>query len=169
MERWVDIKGFEDLYMISNKGRVMSKKTGLIHKQRLNVDGYVKITLTRNSKAKDFRAHRLVAQHFIPNPQDKETVNHIDGDKTNNYDSNLEWATREENMQHAYGLGLKKPMQGTLQKNSVFTEDEIKYIRSVYKPRCKQFGMRALAKKYGVSTSTIEKIGLGKSYKNINQ
>lgn len=78
-------------------------------KQRLNSDGYPQVKLTHAGKKITTRVHRLVAESFIPNPDNKETVNHIDGNKQNNDHSNLEWADRSEQMIHAYDIGLKKP------------------------------------------------------------
>lgn len=70
-------------------------------------------------------------------------------------------------MQHAYKLGLKKPMQGTRQGNSVLTEEEVLYIRKYYKSHHKEFGMLALAKKFNVSVSAINKCVGKRSYKNV--
>lgn len=95
------VLSYEDL-----NGRV--RKTKEV-KQHLNNDGYPSVRITHKGNIRTTRVHRLVAETFIPNQENRETVNHIDGDKTNNHVSNLEWATRDEQMQHAYKLGLKKP------------------------------------------------------------
>ena len=168
-ELWKRIEGFED-YEVSSMGRVRSYKNGkcIILKERLTKDGYVQYVLSdRLHKSKTKRANRLVAEAFIPNPLNKSTVNHIDGNKLNNDFRNLEWATKEEQMQHAYKLGLKKPIQGTMHERAVLTEEQVIEIRSIYKPRSKEFGMRALAIKYGVSDSTIDKCVRRKSYQNV--
>lgn len=68
--------------------------------------GYKLINLSKNGKATSFRVHRLVADHFIPNVDNKPFVNHLDGDKTNNKVENLEWATEKENSEHAVASGL---------------------------------------------------------------
>lgn len=169
MEEWKEIEGFDGKYFISTKGKVksFSHKKPRILKPRISPDGYVWYVLTINGKGKTMRANRLVAKAFIPNPENKNTVNHIDGNKKNNDVSNLEWATRREQMQHAYKLGLKKPVQGILQGNSVLTEKQVKEIRKIYKAHDKKFGMIPLAKKYNVSTSTIDKCVNRRSYKNI--
>ena len=111
-EIWRIIKGFED-YEISNTGRVKSHKHGreVILKQRVSHDGYVWYNLCMNGKQYTKRANRLVAEAFVNNPENKPTVNHIDGDKSNNNADNLEWATREEQMQHAYANGLKSQFE----------------------------------------------------------
>jgi hypothetical protein len=168
MEEWKDIKGFEGHYKISNCGNVMSVKRQKpqILKYRVNAFGYHHVSLLLNRKAKEKLVHRLVAEHFV-NAEVKETVNHIDGNKINNHFSNLEWATRSEQMIHAYIHSLKSPVQGLLQGNHVLGEDEVIEIRCIYKARSKEYGMRALAKKYSVSESTIDKLVRNKTYRNL--
>lgn len=167
-ETWKEIPGF-DGYEISSHGRVRSskRKRECILKPRITHDGYVWYNLHVNGKGYSKRAHRLAAEAFVPNPLEKGTVNHIDGNKLNNSIENLEWATREEQMQHAYEHGLKKPVRGCLQGNHVLSEDEVREIRKIYKAHSKEFGMRALARKYLVSEPTIDKCVRRVSYKNI--
>lgn len=165
---WKKIKEFED-YEVSIYGEVKSHKyeKEIILKKRYTQDGYIQYVLLKDGKSYTKRAHRLVAEAFISNPEYKETVNHIDGNKTNNYYKNLEWATKKEQMQHAYNLGLKKPMKGELNYNHVLTEPQVIEIRKLYKPHNKEFGMKALAKKYKVSEATINRVVHNRSYKNI--
>lgn len=93
---WRDIKGYEN-YIISDKGEIKSIKTGKIMQKWINSDGYYSVTLKhQNGKRKTFKVHRLVAQAFIPNPESKPTVHHIDEDKLNNKVENLEWRTYKE-------------------------------------------------------------------------
>ncbi|MEK4132027.1 NUMOD4 domain-containing protein [Solibacillus sp. FSL W8-0474] len=105
-EVWKDVAGYENLYMVSDTGRVFSKKSGVVLKTPLDRYGYQKVSLYSNKKYKYTTVHRLVAKAFIPNPDNKETVNHKDGNKTNNHVSNLEWATSGENTRHAHKNGL---------------------------------------------------------------
>ena len=105
-EIWKDIKGYEGIYQVSNLGKVKSLnyKRGKHEKeikQALNSRGYLEVGLF-NGKVKTHRVHRLVAQTFIPNPENKDEVNHIDGNKKNNAVSNLEWNTSKENVHHAW-------------------------------------------------------------------
>jgi len=122
-EIWIDIENFSDYYQVSNHGRVRSKdrecfngfgvfiKKSRILKQSLKGAGYSGVGLWKDGEYYQFQIHRLVAKAFIDNPFNKPTVNHIDGDKLNNNVSNLEWATRSENSQHAFDTGLmpKRP------------------------------------------------------------
>ena len=125
VEQWSMDKGNSDFkliddypnYVISKNGDIVilpyKDKRGYDRKIRVkkagtDMDGYKIIPLVNEKGKKTFGVHRLVAQAFIPNPENKETVNHIDGVKTNNNVDNLEWATRSEQMIHAYDTGLKK-------------------------------------------------------------
>lgn len=99
-EIWKDIKDYEGLYQVSNLGRVKRIKLDRILKGFKNTDGYRIVRLSKNRVVSNQRIHRLVAQAFIPNTDNKPTVNHIDENKTNNMVSNLEWMTRKENNNH---------------------------------------------------------------------
>lgn len=112
-EIWKDIKGYEGIYKISNLGNVKSNK---LLKKELCTNGYFRVTLYNEKSPKRFLVHRLVAETFIPNPENKPQVNHIDGNKLNNCVCNLEWATSKENNVHAFKLGLNKGSFGMLGK-----------------------------------------------------
>jgi hypothetical protein len=110
-EIWKDVIGYEGLYQISNFGRVKSfwRRKEIIMKLSNNGWGYSFVSLRKNkTKIKSITIHRLVAIAFISNPENKEQVNHIDGNKQNNHYSNLEWCTRLENMRHGFKTGLIK-------------------------------------------------------------
>lgn len=92
-------------YYISNKGRVKNSN-GYIKKQTKDARGYLRLQLYIDGKKINFRIHRLVAMAFLENPENKKTVNHIDGNKENNNVDNLEWATYSENQYHAIRTGL---------------------------------------------------------------
>lgn len=121
-EVWKDIKDFEGHYQISNKGQVKSLdrnfvdnlgrkcvKHGKVLKLYEGKAGYYVVDLRKNNKRKMAKVHRLVAQEFIPNPENKEQINHKDGVKTNNILSNLEWSTPSDNLKHAYDNKLLIP------------------------------------------------------------
>ncbi|HFI0937751.1 TPA: NUMOD4 domain-containing protein [Streptococcus suis] len=97
IEIWKDVRGYEGYYMVSNKGRVKSCYTKKILKQQLKKTGYLQVVLYKDRKPKSWLVHRLVGIAFIPNPENKEQVNHIDEDKTNNCLENLEWLSPDEN------------------------------------------------------------------------
>ena len=98
-ENWKVVNGYP-LYEVSDLGRVRRISTGKVLKQSNNIDGYKVVTLYNNKVPKQFRVHRLVAMAFIPNPEDKPVVNHLDEVVYNNEVSNLEWATVKENTNH---------------------------------------------------------------------
>lgn len=121
-EKWEDIEGFVGLYKVSDKGRVRSlprscenannrkRNRNIAHKlSSLFNDGhgYYQVHLDSIENHKIAYVHRLVAEAFIPNPENKPEVNHIDGNKANNYAENLEWVTRAENIQYAIRIGLR--------------------------------------------------------------
>lgn len=111
-ETYKTIKDYPN-YEVSSGGRVRNTKTGRVLRPSLNTGGYQHVGLPTNGKPKSHYIHRLVASAFIPNPENKRTVNHIDGDKTNNRVDNLEWCDDGENQKHAYRTGLKHPSGGS--------------------------------------------------------
>lgn len=116
MDKWLPITGFSN-YAVSNDGRVKNTVTDRELKPIRERTGYSHVTLCNGGKHHQTSIHRLVAQEFIPNPDDKPMVNHIDGDKANNRVDNLEWCTPSENMQHAYRTGLQKPIASQIQQS----------------------------------------------------
>lgn len=104
-EYWKDIKGYPN-YSVSNLGRVKSRKTGKLLKS-YQTRGYLRVSLYNDAGRKCKLVHRLVAEAFIPNPQNKSDVNHINGCKTDANACNLEWATASENMSHAHQNRLR--------------------------------------------------------------
>lgn len=108
IEVWKDIVNHEEFYEVSNYGRVRNKKKQNLIVGDVNNFGYYRVCLYMPFKKRVFR-HRLVALHFIVNdsPDTKTQVNHIDGDKSNNIESNLEWVTPSDNDLHAFRTGLK--------------------------------------------------------------
>lgn len=166
-EEWRDVIGYEALYQVSNLGRVKSFFKGVfkIRKPVLSKPGYFGINLYKNNLSKIIRIHILVAQAFIPNPEGKPEVNHRFGNKRDNRVSELEWMTGSENKQHAYDIGLKK--SGSDHPRAKFTAEQVRYIRNVCIPGDKEYGISALARKFGVSIGTISEMYHGDTYKNI--
>ena len=101
-----EIPGYEN-YIITDVSQVFNVKRKKLIKLQLDKDGYLVVQLWKNSKAKKFKMHRLVAMAFIPNPENKPQVNHINGIKYDNSIENLEWVTQSENMLHAYKTNLR--------------------------------------------------------------
>lgn len=174
-ESFVDIKGFEDYYQISNYGRILSKdviwntnknilsRGGKIKKLCLDQYGYLRVTLWKNNKGKSFYIHRLIALHFIINPENKEQINHIDGDKLNNSISNLEWCTNKENINHSIKNKLWD-YRGSNTKNSILKEEDIPIIRELLS---KGISQRMIGLKFNVSRSSIKNIKSGKSWNSV--
>jgi len=104
-EEWKPINGYSGKYLISNLGRIKSLKSNRIRVPELHSDGYLKIKLWKNNKAKNFLIHKLVAKYFINNKTNKTQVSHIDGDKMNNSFTNLEWVTQKDVVNRAWKLG----------------------------------------------------------------
>ena len=123
-ETWKDIDGYEGLYKISNFGRVLSLRYGpknrpsyigepKMMKLSRSSSGYYHVQLYKDGKPTTKLVHSLVASAFVDNPFGKPEVNHIDGDKSNNKSTNLEWVTKSENLKHADRIGLRvSPMKG---------------------------------------------------------
>lgn len=106
---WKDVVGYEGLYKVSDRGNIRSverrdsigrKVGGRILKPRCRRDGYLEVGLCKNGMKKNKYAHRLVAEAFVPNPESLPEINHIDEVKDNNNVENLEWCTREHNLNH---------------------------------------------------------------------
>ena len=133
-EIWKDIPNYFDKYQISNFGNVKSTnykstKKERIMKPTINSSGYYKIELYKNGKSNIYYVHRLVALVFIPNPENKTQINHIDGNKTNNNVSNLEWVSVSENQIHAINLNLRErsPMTGRTGKQNPNSKKILQY------------------------------------------
>jgi len=96
LERFKAIDGFED-YEVSTWGRIFNTKTGRYIRPEICKKGYLRVDLYNDAGRKHCKVHRLVAKAFIPNPENKPDINHIDGNNQNNSISNLEWVTNKEN------------------------------------------------------------------------
>lgn len=153
-ECWKWVKGYENLYKISNFGRVksfhkMNERLLITYPNRL---GYPVITLAKNKIHKLVTVHRLVAGAFIRNPQQKKLVNHKNGVKADNRVNNLEWCTQSENISHSYRTGLQKPLIGSQASWSKVNEKQVIQMRKkfakggyTYKRIGQEYGLKTVA------------------------
>lgn len=173
-EIWREIKNHPH-YFVSNLGRVYvedrpvwckknnsySIRKGHFCKPNYNNQKhYARIGIQVNNKQKQFQLHRLVAEAFIPNPNNLPQVNHIDGDKKNNAANNLEWVTNSDNMQKSWKIGLRDNMrrnlslnapQGKLKKEDVqFIRDEFNLVGTKY--QSKNDFYRKMAERFGLKS-----------------
>jgi hypothetical protein len=180
-ELWKDVVGYEGLYQCSNIGRVRSLdkvihtnnqhgscskwKKGKQLKQYDNQHGYL-VAHLHNGKPKTIAVHRIIALAFIPNTDNKSEVNHIDGDKTNNKISNLEWNTRSENQKHAFATGLNKPNDKAGEKNAMskLTKSQVHRIRTLAEIGYKR---SIIADLFNVCWQSIDSIVTRKTWNHI--
>ncbi len=167
-EQWVPIHGYEGQYEISNLSRIRSLSIHNINKgyisrikirvQRISKGtNYRIIQLVKDSQRKTCKVHVLFAAAFIPNPNNKPIVNHLDGNKLNISVENLEWATWSENNKHAYDTGLKRCGED-MAISKLTNEQAVEIYKS-------SLSYTKLAKYYGISVSSIAQIKQGKTYK----
>lgn len=157
-------KGIE--YEIDELGNVYGNNGNLI-KSRKTADGYLTVTLgSKKEGRRTKRVHRLVAEYFVDNPLNKPEVNHIDGVKTNNHYSNLEWVTRKEQMEHASKMNLMENRTGTKNGRAVLTEKDIPIIKSMYKNGVK---ISEIAKTFSVGWTTISHVLRGDTWKHVSE
>lgn len=115
-------------YIATDEGHIWSERNKKLLKGTLTHHGYVQIVIAR----KAYKVHRLIAEVFCDNPDNKPYVNHLNGIKTDNRPENLQWCTVSENNQHAYDTGLTKPARGMTNGNTRFTDDQIKEMRRLH-------------------------------------
>ena len=154
MEQWKIVQGFEN-YLVSTLGNVKTINGRFKKVVYDNKNSYGYVELWKNNKGKKFRIHRLVAETFIPNYDNKEQVNHIDGNKTNNCVDNLEWVTPKENVTHAINNNLIILKYGSNNVSAKLKEEDVKFIRENAKVN---ISVKELAKRYNVSTTNIYNI-----------
>jgi len=157
------MKQFRDTeYYVTEDGIIRNNK--LLWKGISN-KGYYYVCMYLNGKNVKFNLHRIIAETYIPNPDNLPQVNHIDGDKLNNRIKNLEWVTNQKNRDHAIQNGLH--FCGEQCEKSKLTESDVKYIRDNYIPKHPEFGGIALTKKFGVGNAQISRIVNNKRWKHL--
>ncbi|BES53083.1 hypothetical protein [Aeromonas phage phiWae14] len=154
-----DVVGYEGLFSITEDGKLWSKRSKRFLTIMVNKQGYYQHCTKiggRNGTAKLFKIHRVVAEAYLPNPDNLPLVNHKDGNKLNNHVSNLEWCTHQHNVRHAIDTGLLVQPKGEKSKASTLTQEQANEIRKSYIPRVITLSM--LADKYSVSRRTIIRV-----------
>ena len=152
-------KVYKEKYIVFQNG-VVFNLCGKELKGMIDNSGYREVIIDNKQKL----VHRIVAECFIPNPENKPCVNHKDGNKLNNDISNLEWCTHSENTKHAYENGLEKKCLGEKHHAHKLTEENVIFIREHYKPRDKQYSAVKLGKMFGVTEYAIKDVIRGKSW-----
>jgi len=169
IDQWVDVKGYEGIYVINISGKVKSltryvgnrfkNSKSLVKEKFLNISvngGYPRVALHKKGVTVWRRLHRLLAISFIPNPENKPQVNHKDGNKLNYKLSNLEWCTSKENVIHAHVNKLTNVPKGEQHYKCTLSDDVVKKIRREYIYRLVTEKMLSI--KYNVSRSHIHNI-----------
>lgn len=177
-EKWKDIIGYEGFYQVSNKGRVKRTAEKFPYKEHYlkaisNRYGYLYVCLCIKNKHKVKTIHRLVAQAFIPNDENKPCVNHIDGNKTNNNVGNLEWCTHSENTTHAYKAKLInittekfiKSNQAKSKARRKCTDEQVKEIKKIHVET--GWGSHRIAQIVKLNRAIVENIIRNRNYKEI--
>jgi hypothetical protein len=176
-EIWKDVVGFEGLYKVSNLGNVIGAGKSWVwgmynnittrpeseSKKSIDTCGYYQVWLSKNGRGKHYLVHRLIAKAFLDNPENKKDVNHKNGNKLDNVLDNLEWATRSENIIHAFKNNLKKPSSGSKHGMSRLKEDDVLKIRELVGKHTKL----ELAEMFGVGRRNINNIVNYKSWTHI--
>lgn len=178
MEEWKDVEGYEQIYQVSNTGKVKSldryvKREGtsdLFIKGRILKEGsngkYKTVNLCKDNITQNKYIHRLVAKAFVENPNNKKQVNHIDENILNNNSNNLEWVTSKENMNHS-----KFKIYDSLPKgeNSFFAKLDNINVLTIYTFKQESYNNKFFSVLYNVHPSVISNVRRGKKWKHLTQ
>ena len=153
-------------YIIGDDGTVFSEITNKYLKPFRNPSGYYLVDISCDGLTYTRQLHRLIAIAFIPNPFNLDTVNHIDGDKSNNSASNLEWMSIGDNVRHAWKNGLVQPRYGVDNPANVYTEDQIHKVCQMLEVG--DMNYKKIAQECGVNVTLIYDIRLRGKWKQIS-
>lgn len=152
----------DTVYLISENGEVFNTIRNKYLKPNKTKRGYFRISLGR--KLRIF-VHRMVAETYIPNPNNYPYINHIDGNGLNNHVSNLEWCTQTRNVQHAYDIGLRESIKGKDHFRAKLKEEDIPVIRDLYNNQ--GYNYTQIARMYGLTNGPIWQIINNKIWKHV--
>lgn len=157
---WVPVRNYEGYYEISSSGHVRSLHGMYPRLLAISLlpSGYCHVKLSKNKKSKTIYLHRLIAEHFVDNPEGKPHVNHKDRDPTNNDYSNLEWVTPKENKEHSARLGTKF---------TKLSPDDVLEIRRLR--REEHLTYQKIGERFGVVRSTISEIINGNRWTHVKE
>lgn len=174
-EIWKAIKGYEGLYEVSSLGRVKSLGKGGQNQfqgnercktLRIKRGGYYGINLHKNGEASSRTVHRLVAETFIPNPDNKPQVNHKNGIKTDNRVENLEFCTSKENINHAFENGLSSQL-GERNAGSKLNDKKVRVIKHILKENWFGLSQGTIGKIFDVNQQNVSNINKNKRWSHI--
>jgi hypothetical protein len=159
-ERWLPVVGYEGKYEVSNLGYLRSTEGQIVGQWRSN-QGYMRARL--ENPRHEILVHRIVAQSFVPNPENKPSINHIDCVRNNNFWRNLEWCTQAENIEHADNLGRlqKDYWKGKRSPAALLSDAQVRLIRLAHKNGCSQ---AKISRDLKVEKTTIHRVLSGKHY-----
>ena len=167
MEIWKPIKNYENLYEISNLGRIRkiggknqfgNYKVDKMITPYKNEKGYLRVGLSKNNQRKVIKLHRLVAEAYIPNPDNLPEINHKDGNKLHNCVDNLEWCTHKQNIKHSWENNLSKAKYSKENFSSKKVKQYDKDLNFIKEWNC----MSDVERELGISTSHISQVCNGK-------
>lgn len=166
-EIWEYVDSVDNLYMVSNLGRVKSFSRDKVNGHIIspsNINGYDLVVVSINTKRHCYKVHRWVAQAFIPNIDNKPFVNHINSIRNDNRVENLEWCTQKENIVHAWNNNRCNPTHGSKCHSAKITERDVLDIRILYKKGIK---IKDIAEKYSLYFGNVRKICIGETWKRV--
>ncbi len=180
-EIWKDVEAYKKFYQVSSEGRLKSlsrfakngKVGGFILPERMikpsyaNGKDYGIVTLHKEGNKKVTRIHQIVCKAFHKKPAEHFEVNHINGIKTDNRAENLEWVEHKTNMIHAFKTLKCRRSCGETKAHSRLRDEDVLYIRKHYIFNDNEFGDSALAKKFGVTSSTVWHVTHNKTWKHL--
>lgn len=147
-------------YIITKEGSIISKKTGKQIYVHVNKKGYNFVRLKCNGNGQTFLVHRIIAEVFLPNQDNLKEVNHKDGNKSNNNHWNLEWCTRQHNVDHAVSTGLHH--KGVSSGQAKFTLEQVEEMRELHR---KGWDCAKIGRKFGTAQGNAYRICHNQQYK----